>query len=105
MAAAKVPYAKPSLDVRAQVDLLAARGLIITDRALATHHLSYIGYYRLSGYCQALRVDVSSPDDLRLAPGVTFEHVLALYQFDRQIRALLSDALERIEVAVKSSIS
>lgn len=38
-------------------------------------------------------------------PGVTFDHTLNLYVFDRKLRILLMDALERIEVAVKASLS
>lgn len=34
----------------------------------------------------------------------SFDHVIALYNFDRQLRLLWLDALERIEVAVRSDI-
>jgi hypothetical protein len=43
-------YAKPALTFDEQVTLLAARGLIIEDRAAAAEILSRISYYRLSAY-------------------------------------------------------
>lgn len=38
------------------------------------------------------------------APGTTFEQVLNVYTFDRKLRLLVMDAIERIEIGVKSVI-
>jgi len=45
-----MPFTKPAIDIDAQIALLRARGLTITDEASARHYLRFIGYYRLSGY-------------------------------------------------------
>jgi abortive infection bacteriophage resistance protein len=37
--------------------------------------------------------------------GVTFEQIVDLYTFDRQLRVLLLDALERIEIAIKAALN
>lgn len=42
-------------------------------------------------------------DDFRA--GVAFDDVLDLYVFDRKLRLLVLDALERIEVAVRSALT
>ena len=39
----------------------------------------------------------------RFQPGTTFEDVVALYEFDRALRLLVLDAVERIEVAVRGN--
>ncbi len=38
-------------------------------------------------------------------PGINFRHVLDLYSFDRQLRLLTLDALERIEIALRTALS
>ena len=37
--------------------------------------------------------------------GTSFQHLMDIYAFDRRIRALLSRAFERIEIAVKATLS
>ncbi len=100
MASPKVPYSKPSLSVEQQIQLLEDRGLLIDDQDRANHYLSYIGYYRLSGYS---RYFLGKGD--RFVDGIDFDKVLDLYVFDRKIRVLIQDALERIEVAIKAALS
>ncbi len=79
----------------------------ITDPARAADYLKRIGYYRLSAYWypfrrSSLRPDAAGKpqavveDDFR--PGTEFAAVLALYVFDKKLRLLMLDALERIEI-------
>ena len=95
------PFCKPSLTLGEQADLLAARGLDIPDLKRLLHYLTFIGYYRLSGYCLFYQADGSH----QFKTGTTFQDVLDLYIFDRELRLLVMDAIERIEVAVRSGIS
>lgn len=94
-------YDKPALD---EAQLLAnwqTRGLAVPDEQRALRYLRHIGYYRLSPYVRSFegpRRDVLRSD-------VEFDDVLDLYVFDRQLRLLALDALERIEVAVRASLS
>lgn len=76
----------------------------IADHKQARHYLKFIGYYRLSGYSR-FYCDPGDPKKERFRPETTFQAVLNLYVFDRKIRVLLLDALERVEIAVKSEIS
>lgn len=96
----KNSFTKPSLSVEEQADLLASRGLSIPDRNRLLHYLKYIGYYRLSGYCLYYKTYGSD----QFKAGTTFQDVLGLYKFDRELRLLVMDAVERIEVAVRSCI-
>ena len=65
--------------------------------------LSVVGYYRLSGYLYAYRV-LPEGSQVRLdtfRESTTFDQVIALYDFDRRLKLLMLDALERIEIAVR----
>lgn len=100
----KIPFAKPALSVEDQIRVLEERGLAVGDAARAKTYLGFIGYYRLSGYYRYY-ADYDDPDLKRFRAGTSFEDVLALYIFDRKLRGLISDALERIEVAAKATMS
>jgi len=91
-----VKYAKPPLTIDDQVDLLSKRGMQ-GDRELMTQRLKTVNYYRLSGYWYTFR----KPDGT-FKPGTSFEQVWNTYVFDRHLRLLVMDAIERIEVAVRS---
>jgi abortive infection bacteriophage resistance protein len=93
-------FSKPALPLPDLLAKLQARSLQVSDGTRAMHHLRFIGYYRLSAYALAFQ-QVNTPGKPFL-PGTTFEDVLGLYHFDRELRLLVIDAIERIEVAVRS---
>lgn len=96
-----VPFAKAAISIPDQILLLQQRNLFIHDKNLAEHYLIHVGYYRLAGYWQFLQCD---PIKHIFNAGTTFENVIELYNFDRELRLLLSDAIERIEVSLRSLI-
>ncbi len=117
-------YTKPWQSYEDQLDLLSSRGLAVTDRAKALECLQRIGYYRLSGYWFPFRersgpltlldekgrkparpnkVETIALDDFK--PGATFENAVRLYVFDKKLRLLAMDALERIEIALRVDVS
>ena len=117
-------YPKPWKSYQEQLDQLIERGMIVTDNARALDYLERIGYYRLSGYWFAFRerTELCCPldphsgkkpkkvrqdrlplDDFR--PGTTFQNAVDLYVFDKKLRLLVLDALERIEIALRVDIS
>lgn len=116
-------YTKPWRSYAEQLDLLIARGMIVTDRTLALDYLERIGYYRLSGYWYACRersgLVVQLDERFRkpkrpksetvaldaFKPGTRFENAVDLYVFDKKLRLLTLDALERIEVAIRVDVS
>ena len=116
-------YPKPWSSYADQLDQLIERGMAVTDRARALDYLERIGYYRLSGYWFAFR-ERSEPlcllDEHGRKPkkvreerialdafrvGTTFQNAVDLYVFDKQLRLLVMDALERIEVALRVDVS
>lgn len=117
-----MPYVKPWKSYEQQLEQLMARGMHVSDRARALDHLERIGYYRLSGYWYAFRersgplvlLDQGArPKKVRVEsivldhfkPGTTFQNAVDLYVFDKQLRLLVMDALERIEVALRVDVS
>lgn len=99
MAPAARPFAKPALSHVEQVALLQRRGLVVDDPVRAEHVLAHINYYRLAAYWLPFEED---HDSHRFRPGTRFDDVLRLYSFDRELRLLALDALERIEVSIRS---
>jgi abortive infection bacteriophage resistance protein len=81
------------------------RGLVISDEAECRRALTHIGYYRLSAYMLPLQIGGQGIDRHVFRPGTTFNQVLDLYTFDRQLRLIALDALERIEVALRAAIT
>ena len=95
-------FTKPALSLTDQLALLESRGLIVDDHAAALHALAHISYYRLRAYWLYFEVDPANGDHM-LRAGTRFGDVLALYDFDRQLRLLVLDALERVEVAIRGA--
>ncbi len=104
----RITFNKPALTLDEQIDLLVSRGLEISCRESARQYLQFIGYYRLSGYCihfQDNQDTLEGNKVHRFKPGTTFEQILSHYTFDRKLRVLLIDAIERIEVAFRTTLS
>ncbi len=91
-------YSKPPLTFADQADLLIKRGLQADPKVLEAR-LEVVNYYRLSGYLYPFR----KPDDT-YGPGTTLDKVWRRYTFDRRLRLLVLDAIERVEVAVRSQL-
>jgi abortive infection bacteriophage resistance protein len=92
-------YAKPALTFDQQVQLLITRGMVVADPQRAAHYLSHINYYRFAGYVLPFEADHLTHQFRR---GTRFDDVLNLYVFDRELRLLVLDAIERIEVSVRT---
>ena len=91
-------YDKPPLTYDQQADLLLRRGLT-ADRDELVSRLRSVSYYRLSGYWYPFRL---ADDSFR--PGTTFETVWRRYRFDRRLRLLALDAIERVEVRIRTEL-
>lgn len=92
-------FTKPPLTLQQQVQQLISRGLIVDDEELAASYLSHINYYRLGTYWWSF-IDDHKTHKFRAE--TTFQQVLDLYVFDRELRLLVLDAIERIEIAVRT---
>lgn len=96
------------LSFEEQLELLQSRDMQIDDSQKALNYLQRIGYYRLSGYWYPLRKFADKTSRIRtdfFVAGTKFSQVIALYIFDKKLRFLALDALERIEMAVRVDIA
>lgn len=96
-------FAKPSLSIAEQIALLERRGMDVPDRDRADHYLRHISYYRLRAYWLPFEVQAQAPGDHLFAAGTNFESAIELYVFDRELRLLVMDAIERVEVSLRGS--
>lgn len=95
----KRPFIKLALSFAQQVAVLQSRGMVVSDAAAAEFYLRHLNYYRLGAYWLPFEADHATHV---FRPGTRFEDVLNLYVFDRELRLLVLDALERVEVSVRT---
>ncbi|MCD7098443.1 Abi family protein [Stenotrophomonas sp. MMGLT7] len=108
-------YSRPWKSFDEQLALLRMRGLLIEDEKVALTWLQRVGYYRLSAYWYPFRVFRLEQDAAngairtvstdQFVAGTVFSDAVALYLFDRTLRILLADALERIEVSLRVEVA
>lgn len=104
---------KPWKSLDDQLALLQQRGMAVDNPAAAKSYLERLGYYRLSGYWYPFReldpVQAANSQIPRrldsFVEGSHFADVVQLYVFDKKLRLLAMDALERIEMAVRVDIA
>ncbi|MBI2259349.1 MAG: Abi family protein [Flavobacteriia bacterium] len=80
-----------------QAEIWKSRGLIVKNEERTLHYLKNISYYRLSAYALPFQQTKDKFND-----GTSFDDILNLYLFDRELRLIVFNAIERIEVAVRS---
>jgi abortive infection bacteriophage resistance protein len=97
-----VKYEKKPLSFEQQADQLIARGMV-GHRNLMILRLQDVNYYRLSAYWFPFRIDGCENDSLQ--PGPDFNVVWDRYVFDRQLRLLVMDGIERIEISVRTRMT
>lgn len=97
-------FNKSPLTYEKQVELLLSRGLIVTDRKRAERHLANISYYRLSAYMLPYKKKEDGIIIDAFKEGTTWDDIYDLYVFDRKLRLLVFDAIERLEVAIRTQI-
>ena len=92
-------FNKPPLTYQQQIELLISRGMRIDDQDRAHRYLSHLNYYRLAAYWLPFEQDHGTH---RFKPGTSFDLVLSHYIFDRELRLLVMDAIERFEVSLRT---
>lgn len=98
-------FVKPALSIPEQIHLLKRRGMVFCDDSEAEHSLTHISYYRLRAYWYPFELPCVSPNDHVFAKDTYFNDIIKLYVFDRELRLLLMDAIECMEVSIRASWS
>lgn len=92
---------KPVRSITEQISLLKQRGMLFHNELQASQFLKNISYYRLKGYWWDMQQDRITHT---FAPNIYFENVIERYNFDRHLRLVLFDAVERIEIALRTKM-
>ena len=87
--------------IQDQIQLLQSRDMLFRDVSNAPHFLANISYYRLKGYWWEMQDDKVNH---HFASNSYFEDVIDLYNFDRHFRLLVFNAIERIEIALRTKL-
>jgi abortive infection bacteriophage resistance protein len=95
-------YNKPAISIQDQIAKLKSRGLVISDDDKATSYLSNISFYRLRAYTFPFQ-DNTDPNHPFIQQ-ITFEEIINLYVFDRQFRLFVLDAIEKIEISMRTQV-
>lgn len=98
-------YTKTYLSLPEQLKLLKSRGMQVANDAVAIESLHRNGYYRLSAYWYPFRETVAGKHIDTFLSDSHFGNVIELYKFDKKLRLLLLDAIERVEIAARVEIS
>ena len=88
------------LDYDDLIEFLKNKNLIIDDIAKTKSYLLTIGYSRLKRYFKIFYDD----NNETFIDNFSFEDLLNIYVFDRKLRGLFIEALERMEIAVKNCL-
>lgn len=94
-------YSKSTYSIESQIKLLENRGLIIDDKELANHYLSHVSYYRLAGYWWPMQSD---KEKHIFKEGSLFSDAIHLYNFDRELKLLIFEVIEKIEISLRTKM-
>jgi abortive infection bacteriophage resistance protein len=94
-------FEKLPFTIQEQIERLQTRGLLITPQDNATHYLSHISYYRLGEYWHSMQSDKVNHI---FKENSKFKDVIALYQFDGELKILLFDIIEKIEISLRTKL-
>lgn len=97
-------YKKPPLSYKDLLKVMKDRGLVVANEGSAEAFLGRVSFYRLKGYLLHFENKVASNKTHKVPADTTFEQVMEVYELDRTLRLLFFEAIEKVEIAFRSSI-
>jgi abortive infection bacteriophage resistance protein len=98
-------YAKEHKTFQEQLEILLSKKLIISNKEYALSKLEHINYYRLSAYFLPFQHKKDSPNTNQFLSNTTFEDIIRLYFFDTELRKIIFEAIEAIEIYLRTQIA
>lgn len=98
-------YNKQPLSIPQQIQRLKERGMIIDDEQQASVLLSHVSYYRLRNYTSPFQDNTEGSEHHYLRNDIHLSDVIDMHQFDERLKVLLYNALGKVELAVRTTIS
>lgn len=102
----KIKYNKSALSALTLVIKLKKRGMLFKKGEMEKARLifeNHISYYRLRAYWITLE-DATTPNKL-FYPDTTFNRVLELYNYDTELKSIISKAISTIEISLRAKFS
>lgn len=98
---------KTALTIQEQIKLLASRGMEFDCISKAEEILGDIGFYRFGFFAYPFETGYpkASKRTHKFVSGTSFRQVYDLYAFDSQLRFLLTKALTRIEINIRTRLT
>ncbi len=99
---------KPFKTYRQQLSILRSRNLTINNGSKAIRLLKANGYYNIINGYKDIFIDSTLTrqyNDDRFKAGATFENIYALYDFDRNMRAILIKYILKMETSLKTKVA
>ena len=84
-----------------QVELLRQKNIIISDPVDCACFLSKTNYYRISGYYLPFMQRYTN----QCFDNITFERIQNIYYFDADMRNLITSAIEKIEIHIRTQLA
>ncbi len=101
----KIPYSKSPTTISEQFELLKSRGMGFSGINEPEGYLYLYGYYRLSAYWYPFRQVYNSHKIDAFKPRIEFAEIIRLYEFDSSLRIMILEALEQIEIRLRTLIT
>ena len=98
-------YKKEHKTFDEQLQILKNRDLIILNDDYVLTKLQHINYYRLSAYFLPFQHNRNSSDKNKFLPNTNFETIIELYYFDVELRKIIFEAIESIEIHFRTQIA
>ncbi|MBX9599111.1 MAG: Abi family protein [Burkholderiales bacterium] len=95
-------YLTPPASVDDQIKILRSRGMLVDDYAYAKDFLEEVYFHRFLSYSVPF---LANGDSRRYQLNTKFADVVKVYEFDSQLRSLLLDAIEKIEISVRTQFT
>ncbi|MBP7846810.1 MAG: Abi family protein [Burkholderiales bacterium] len=92
-------YTSHPSSVDGQISILRQRGMLIDDYAFAKDFLEEVYFHRLLSYSVPFFIN-GNPQQYQ--PGTKFSDVVKVYEFDSKLRLLILEAIEKIEISVRT---
>ena len=98
-------YKKAPIDIETQILKLKSRDLLVEDNMAAEQLLQRVSYYRSRAYTYPFQDNSSEGDKKFTRKDIRIEDIEALYRFDNQLRSLLWDAIQQLEVTLRTQMA
>ena len=92
-------YTNKAISVSKQILLLQERGVLIDDFDFAEKVLTNVSFYRFKAYLVPF---LKNDGTQNYIPGTSFFKAWQYYDFDAKLRSCVMEAIEQVEVAVKT---